>query len=642
MMNDEITPGWPLRIWHAFERLCSDIAYLFKPNKLFVYSWMEYKGSKMLNNNWGDDINKYFFESISDFKIQNLSPSLFYKLFPIKGYSCIGSIIGIFSTKKYEVWGSGLIERNKEIKNPPLKVHSVRGPLTREELIKKGIACPEIYGDPALLISRYYRKLVDKTYTWGIIPHYTDENNPALIDFCDKHPEVLLIRMQGYNDWHEIPDKIMSCRHIISSSLHGLIMADSYGVPNAWVRFSDAITGGDFKYLDYFQSVGRKINGPYYINTRQDLERIIIEDATSRAHDINFRSIFEACPFKDKLKDYNELIPKLPNYQTRTEKDDNYCSNYYIRTEDELDKKLMELEALENAFLFRGVNDASFKLFSSSQRHWMQVSDRMISLGTRDYYEAINRLLSITRRNPEVSSYQKKQNYSENDFYLLALMQHFGVPAPMVDFSHSMRKALFFAVDRIKEWDDHGTDTLDDYISLYYVNKNIDWIHSSVQEIMKSAGRQVDDLVAFHNQVDPNSPIDTVDVQRQFQELTYSQFVPDGSFHSVKFIPVNGPEVGVTSVKIHSLNFSCGYMISNDRILAQDGMFILNNTIDQPLEEVVNRQVGGKIFCCLNIHKNLAQYIRNKYLLPYNLTHEIVYCENDDDVMKLQKAMDML
>lgn len=58
MINDDITPSWPVRIWHAFKRLCSDIAYLFDPNKLFVYSWMKYEGVKMLNNNWGDDINK--------------------------------------------------------------------------------------------------------------------------------------------------------------------------------------------------------------------------------------------------------------------------------------------------------------------------------------------------------------------------------------------------------------------------------------------------------------------------------------------------------------------------------------------------------------------------------------------------------
>lgn len=304
MMNDEITPGWPLRIWHAFERLCSDIAYLFKPNKLFVYSWMKYRGAEMLHNNWGDDINKYFLESITRFNVKDLSKSFFYILFPVKVYSCIGSILGDFPLKRCEVWGSGLIEEGKLLKSAPLKIHSVRGPLTRRELLKQGIECPEKYGDPALLISRYYRKRVEKQYKYGIIPHYIDENNPVLIEFSKRHPEFLIIRMKEYNDWHDIPDQIMQCSRIISSSLHGLIIADSYEVPNAWVRFSDKIAGGNFKYQDYFLSVGRDIEAPYIINTIDDLEQIVKYDKTSLALKIDYRSILEACPFKDKIKDF--------------------------------------------------------------------------------------------------------------------------------------------------------------------------------------------------------------------------------------------------------------------------------------------------------------------------------------------------
>jgi pyruvyltransferase len=265
---------------------------------------MKYKGSTMIHNNWGDDINKYFIEEISNIEVKDLSLSFFYKIFPVKAYSCIGSILGDFPLKKTEVWGSGFIEEGKTLKEKPLKIHSVRGPLTRQELIKQGIDCPEKYGDPALLISRYYRKDIKKKYQYGIVPHYIDENNPILVDFCQKHPEYVVIRMKGYRDWHDIPDQIMQCRRIISSSLHGLIIADSYEIPNVWVRFSDGIAGGDFKYQDYFQSVGRKIESPVIIKSTDDLEYIIINDNTSVASNIDYRSIYEACPFKDQLYDY--------------------------------------------------------------------------------------------------------------------------------------------------------------------------------------------------------------------------------------------------------------------------------------------------------------------------------------------------
>lgn len=300
----------PARVFGWISKFISDFVFLFKPNKLFIYSWMQYKGSKLLHFNWGDDINKYFIESISNLNVLDLSCSSFYKLLPVKAYSCIGSILGIFNAGEYEVWGSGLIEPDFQLKSLPKKIHSVRGPLTRQALLNKGIECPPKYGDPALLISRYYRKDVDKQYQWGIIPHYVDEDNSLFIEFCQQHPEVLVIRMHDYEDWLDIPDKILQCHRIMSSSLHGLIIADSYGIPNVWLRFSNKIQGGNFKYLDYFQSVNRPISSPVIIESARDIERVMRDrEKATCACNIDFRGIFESCPFKNQLFDYEDQLP---------------------------------------------------------------------------------------------------------------------------------------------------------------------------------------------------------------------------------------------------------------------------------------------------------------------------------------------
>lgn len=49
---------------------------------------------------------------------------------------------------------------------------------------------------------------------------------------------------------------IASCEYIASMSLHGLIIADSYGVPSLWLN-EESISSA-WKYFDYFTGVGRR------------------------------------------------------------------------------------------------------------------------------------------------------------------------------------------------------------------------------------------------------------------------------------------------------------------------------------------------------------------------------------------------
>lgn len=56
--------------------------------------------------------------------------------------------------------------------------------------------------------------------------------------------------------WKVVIDQIYSCQSILSSSLHGLICADAYNIPNLWLK--QKLNEGDFKFLDYFASQGRE------------------------------------------------------------------------------------------------------------------------------------------------------------------------------------------------------------------------------------------------------------------------------------------------------------------------------------------------------------------------------------------------
>lgn len=293
---------------------------LIRPDKIVISAYIEKEKGFFSHNNWGDDINLFFLEEITSRKIIVKNSTFLSKKLPIKSVSCIGSIIGFFDDKYLNVWGSGLLGPDyiKGIKNGIANtnrneciklgnIFSVRGKLTRDVLISNGFECPPIYGDPALLLSRFYFPSIEKKYKLGIILHYVDENNQVVLEYEKQHADVLIIKMRGYNDWHEIPIKILSCSRILSSSLHGLIVSDSYGIPNSWARFSENISGGSFKFLDYFSSVNRNIESPFIITSKHDIANIKEKDLFTVAENIDFNSIIEACPFRKYIKNRNDV-----------------------------------------------------------------------------------------------------------------------------------------------------------------------------------------------------------------------------------------------------------------------------------------------------------------------------------------------
>ena len=154
------------------------------------------------------------------------------------------------------VWGTGCIDYN-EIGKPPKKVYAVRGPLTRNELIKKEISTPEIYGDPALLFPEIYNPSKNIKYKYGVIPHYidfTDPNSLTIIKHLQSQGVKIINITAGI--FHFI-DELVQCENILSSSLHGLIAADAYNIPNIRIKLSNKLVGGDFKFNDYALSVNK-------------------------------------------------------------------------------------------------------------------------------------------------------------------------------------------------------------------------------------------------------------------------------------------------------------------------------------------------------------------------------------------------
>lgn len=275
------------------------------------YYWMDLMpGEKIVVNYWipprsnpefynfGDDLNRYLIELITGKKVIPYLYSLTAKIKNKINYLCIGSTICQLSNEKSIIWGSGVLSPTDDLLHKPFKVKAVRGPLTRNYLLQKGIDCPEVYGDPALLLPRFYQpEFLNKKYKMGIIPHYVDKNNPLLDRFRDTE-DIIVLDVQDYGSFNSFINKICSCQFIASSSLHGLIISDAYGIPNVWVQFSKNIIGGRFKFEDYFLSVKRSLNDfPIVINSPGGIQELLKYDHMRTEPDINLDLLMESCPF---------------------------------------------------------------------------------------------------------------------------------------------------------------------------------------------------------------------------------------------------------------------------------------------------------------------------------------------------------
>lgn len=172
------------------------------------------------------------------------------------------------------VWGTGIhVFKNKEKKND-VKFLAVRGPKTRERIMTLYDEVPEVYGDPALLLPLMYKPDVQKQYRIGYVPHQVDVKVVKDIVRSLDLPDVVVIDPTN-PDWKKTLDKILSCEKIISSSLHGIIVAEAYGIPAVWSVHSNKIFGGEFKYHDYFEATGRKDIRPFgYIPPIKNLDEI--------------------------------------------------------------------------------------------------------------------------------------------------------------------------------------------------------------------------------------------------------------------------------------------------------------------------------------------------------------------------------
>ena len=185
-----------------------------------------------------------------------------------------------YARSRVSVWGSGFIrdeERANERLSRRVKIHAVRGLRTLERMRKMTGAALEnvVLGDPGLFASKIYPSGDGKIYVCGIIPHHAEVASvsrsaevvsyeresgflhpstvaalPLYARLTRAIPEVVIINPESSPA--VVVRNISRCATILSSAMHGLIVSDSFGIPNIRISASDLVVRGDYKFKDYY------------------------------------------------------------------------------------------------------------------------------------------------------------------------------------------------------------------------------------------------------------------------------------------------------------------------------------------------------------------------------------------------------
>lgn len=181
----------------------------------------------------------------------------------------IGSVMNVVqkrvneSPKPVYVWGTGMMESEPMEIVDRAAITLVRGPLTATRLNLDDIP----WGDPGLLVDEALDISVKKkTHKFGVIPHWMQNNAPGAVELVSELPNATHINMLT-QDVKKTTQSIANCEVILSSSLHGLIAADSLGIPSIWIDTGRIGNHTRFKFFDYALSVGRAMSAPLKIKT---------------------------------------------------------------------------------------------------------------------------------------------------------------------------------------------------------------------------------------------------------------------------------------------------------------------------------------------------------------------------------------
>jgi hypothetical protein len=301
-------------------------------------------------------------------------------------------------------------------------------------------------------------------------------------------------------------------------------------------------------------------------------------------------------PLKDRYISFIDKEKSINSLKTR------------IKSEDDVaDLFSWLLKAKEHEFIiFRGMSESYYKHYSHSQRqfspfiHWPDSYEL--------FYELLIDSVEYAKKwnGGTIQNYLLKRGIKDDFFAYLSMMQHFGIPTPLMDFTRNPYVALYFSTAKNCELNNNNNfEDINEYCSLYFINKQY--------KFLKSLRRHF---------------------ERTIQINQYNGYSKEKSFfYGLRFTPHLIINEDDELLKISN----------NANIINQEGLFILNGSPNQPLEDQHNMTVEmqmenlsnqnknidlnkeKRMFGCWEIHKSMNAIIRTRLNNEFGINEQFLF-----------------
>lgn len=191
--------------------------------------------------NYGDALTPWLWQKVH-------GEALTWAPWPLADMVIVGSLLeGVPDGWAGTILGTGFMFERSAATLGNARVLALRGPLTRHRVLLPDGAPAPVLGDLGLLAGAW-APVVARTVPVGVLFHYADPRptpaNGERISLTQPVEAVL--------------EQVARCKRVICSSLHGLILADSIGIPRLWDPWP-GVLGDGFKFRDYAGSLDQEI-----------------------------------------------------------------------------------------------------------------------------------------------------------------------------------------------------------------------------------------------------------------------------------------------------------------------------------------------------------------------------------------------